>query len=144
MLIGEFTHSIDKKNRTSLPARFKGEMGDRIVITKGIETCLSVYTIDSWQKLTEKLNTLSITKTNERKFKRNLLSGAIEVSIDKQGRVLIPANLCSFAGINQDEKLVWAGVGDNAEIWSESKWQDYLKENSENSEELAESLEGVI
>ncbi|MCK5588970.1 MAG: division/cell wall cluster transcriptional repressor MraZ [Candidatus Pacebacteria bacterium] len=143
MLIGEFTHAIDQKNRTSLPAKFKGEMGDRIVITKGIENCLSAYTMDSWQKLTKKLSGLSITKPNERKFKRNLLSGAEEVSIDKQGRVLIPSNLCQYAGIKGGDKLVWAGVGDNAEIWSEDKWIYYL-ENSESSEELAESLEGVI
>ena len=143
MLIGEYTHSIDDKGRTSLPAKFKGQMGQTVIITRGIDSCLSVYTVDSWKKLTEKLlENLSITKTSDRDFNRYMLSGAVEVSIDKQGRVLIPNHLRDFASL--DKKVVWTGVGDKAEIWSEKKWTAYLAKNTKNPEQLASALEGVI
>ena len=117
MLIGEFVHSIDEKGRTSLPAKFKNVVKGKVFITKGMDTCLSVYMVSSWNKLLEKLNNLSITKDKERGFNRFILSGASDMTVDKQGRVLIPSNLREFA--NLKKKIVWIGVGDKAEVWSE-------------------------
>ncbi len=143
MLIGEFTHTIDSKNRTSLPAKFKGQMGDSVVVSKGVGKFLSVYTKESWNKLAEKLNSLSITNIKQMEFKRKMFSGASEVQIDKQGRILIPATLCEYANIEGSTKVVWAGVGENAEIWAESVWEKHMLE-TQSTEELAEELEGII
>lgn len=142
MLIGEFTHSLDGKGRTALPVKFKADFGKKVFLTRGLDNCLSVYTAQSWKKMNEKLEALSISKSSERGFSRFMLSGAVEVSPDKQGRILIPEYLREFAGLNK--KIVWTGNGDNAEIWSEEKWHEYLSKNTQNPEEMAESLEGII
>jgi MraZ protein len=90
----------------------------------------------------DKLSTLSVTKANERKFSRFMLSGAAEVAVDSQGRILLPDNLKEYAGI--DKKVVWAGVGNHAEMWAESMWHDDLSDSQSKPDELAESLEGII
>ena len=142
MLIGEYTHSIDAKGRTSLPSKFKTEMGTRVILSRGLDKTIAVYTEESWKKLNEKLAQLSITKPAEREFARFMLSGAVEVELDKQGRVRIPDFLKEHAEI--DKKLVWTGAGDKAEIWSEENWNKYIKKMTSNPEKLAESLEGII
>ena len=143
MLIGEFTHSIDDKGRTSLPSKFKTEMGTRVVLSRGLENTITVYTEESWKKMNEKLSEhLSLTNPKHREFSRFMLSGAQEVEVDKQGRVRIPEFLKDYAGLTK--KLVWTGAGDKAEIWSEEKWNKYIYEISSNPEEIAESLEGII
>ncbi len=143
MLIGEFTHSIDDKGRTSLPSKFKGEMGTRVVLSRGLEKTITVYTEESWKKMNEKLSeTLSLTNPKHREFSRFMLSGAQEVELDKQGRIRVPDFLKEYAEL--DKKLVWTGAGDKAEIWSEEKWNKYISEVSSNPEEIAESLEGII
>ena len=142
MLIGEFTHSIDTKNRCALPAKFRKEMGKKVVVTRGLDSCLSVYTVSSWKKISEKLESLSMTKANERAFNRFMLSGAVEVDVDSQGRILVPDYLQEFAKI--DKKVVWTGAGDKAEIWAEETWSKYVSSVQESPETLAESLEGII
>ncbi|MFW0871085.1 MAG: division/cell wall cluster transcriptional repressor MraZ [Patescibacteria group bacterium] len=142
MLIGEYHHSIDSKNRVSLPAKFRTTMGETVVINRGIDNCLSVYTQEAWKEMLGKLSILSTTKRNEREFKRRTLSGAAEVSVDSQGRILLPDNLKEYAGL--EKKVVWAGVGNLAEIWAEDTWGKHLSDSHANPEELAESLEGII
>lgn len=142
MLIGEFIHSLDNKGRTALPVKFKTDFGKKVFLTRGLDNCLSVYTASSWKKMNEKLSNLSLSKSSERGFSRFMLAGAVEVSPDKQGRVLIPEYLREFAGLSK--KIIWTGNGDNAEIWDEKKWQKYLEKNTQNPEAMAESLEGII
>lgn len=142
MLIGEYTNSVDKKGRVTMPSKFVKEMGKTLFISRGLDGTLSVYTKKSWQKLEEKINQLSMTKEKNRAFARFILSGSQEISPDSQGRILIPQHLREHADI--DSKLVWTGLGDKAEIWSEEKWNKYLKESVKNPEEIAESLEDII
>jgi len=142
MLIGEFRHTIDTKNRISLPAKFRKEMGKKVFVTRGLDNCLAVYTEKSWKQILDKLSGLSMSKASERGFNRFMLSGATEVSVDSLGRILVPDYLQEFAGI--EKKVVWTGAGDKAEMWSEESWNTYLMKNQSNPEELAESLEGII
>ena len=142
MLIGEFTHSLDSKGRTALPSKFKADFGNKVFLTRGLDNCLSVYTAKSWKEISKKLSALSIAKSSQRGFSRFMLSGAVETNLDKQGRILIPEALRKFAGLSK--KIVWTGNGDNAEIWDEKKWEEYLSGNTKNPEKMAESLEGII
>jgi MraZ protein len=105
MLIGEYIHSVDSKGRTSLPSKFKTMMGERVVLSRGFDKTLTVYTLEAWEKLNEKLSSLSISKEAERRFARFMLSGAVEVEVDKQGRIRIPDFLRDYAEIN-DKKVV--------------------------------------
>ena len=142
MLIGEYRHNIDAKNRISLPAKFRKEMGKKVFVTRGLDNCLSVYTEKSWKNILSKLEGLSMSKASERGFNRFMLSGATEVSVDSLGRILVPDYLQEFAGI--DKKVVWTGAGDRAEMWSEDAWGQYVTKAQSNPEELAESLDGLI
>lgn len=142
MFIGEYIHKMDAKGRTALPSKFKKNIGESLIITRGFDDSLTVYTKDSWKKISEKLSELSITKKAERGFTRFMLAGAVEVEPDKQGRVLIPEYLRQYAGITTD--IVWTGAGDRAEIWDKEKWELYLAESIKNSEEIADSLDGVV
>lgn len=142
MLIGEYTHTIDSKNRLSLPAKFKKEMGKAVVVTRGLDKCLSIYTKSGWQKISEKLSSLSISKAEERAFNRFMLSGATEVSVDSMGRILIPEYLKEFGSL--DKKVVWTGMGEKAELWDEKKWNKYISDTNKDPESIAESLDGLI
>ncbi len=133
---------MDKKGRTALPSKFKKDMGDTIIVTRGFDNSLTVYTKTSWKKISEKLSELSITKKSERGFTRFMLSGAVEIEPDKQGRVLIPEYLRQYAGLDND--IVWTGAGDRAEIWDKEKWDAYITESISKSEEIADSLDGVV
>lgn len=141
MLIGEFTHSIDDKGRVSLPSKFKNEMGSRVILSRGLENTISVYTENSWKEMNEKLSQLSITKEADRKFKRFMLSGE-EFDLDKQGRIRVPDFLKEYSGI--DKKLVWVGLGDKAEIWAEEKWNKYISDTVSNVEDISENLDVII
>ncbi len=142
MLIGEYTHTIDSKNRLSLPSKFKKEMGKTVVVTRGLDKCLSIYTKSGWQKISEKLSSLSISKAEERAFNRFMLSGATEVSVDSMGRILIPEYLKDFGSL--DKKVVWTGMGEKAELWDEKKWAKYISATNKDPESIAESLDGLI
>tara|TARA_B100000378_G_scaffold65913_1_gene49477 strand:+ start:1210 stop:1638 length:429 start_codon:yes stop_codon:yes gene_type:complete len=142
MLIGEFRHTIDSKNRISLPAKFRKEMGKRVFVTRGLDNCLSVYTEKSWKNILDKLENLSISKASERGFSRFMLSGATEVEVDSAGRILVPEYLKEFA--KMDKKVVWTGAGDRAEMWDETAWATYVEQKQADPEAMAEALEGVI
>lgn len=138
MLIGEHIHKLDEKRRVSLPAKFRKAMGKRVVITHGLDGCLSAYTTAEWQKISERLSELSMGRSNTRGFNRFMLSGATEVEIDSLGRILIPDYLANFAGLS--EKVVIIGVHTRLEVWDEKKWKTYKKRIEGQADELAEKL----
>lgn len=138
MLIGEYRHNIDAKKRVAIPARFRKEIGEKAVVTKGQEKCLYVYPVAEWEKVAEKLSQLPTGSTDNRNFLRVLLSGAAEVEIDALGRILVPDYLKQFAGLK--EKVVIAGLYKKLEIWDEDGWNDYKAKIESQADSLAEKF----
>jgi len=123
VFIGEYKHSLDTKNRMILPSKFREELGEKFVLTKGLDGCLYVYPMNEWKILEEKLKTLPLTSKDARAFVRFFFSGANEITIDKQGRALIPQNLLEYGQIFKD--IVSIGVMTRIEIWSKERWDEY-------------------
>lgn len=138
MFTGEYRHTLDIKNRLIIPSRIREEMGNNIVITRGLDGCLFGYSIDVWQKILEKLNSLPFTKKDARSFTRFLTSGAITLEFDKQGRIVIPSYLLEYANINKE--LVIIGVLNRIEIWDENKWDSFMQENVDSLSDISENL----
>lgn len=138
MLLGEYEHSIDTKGRIAMPAKLREGLGGKFIITKGLDGCLFVYAMDEWQCVEQKLASLPMSRKTARDFTRFLFGGACEGECDKQGRVLLPASLRRYAGLERDAVIV--GVGSRAEIWDAAKWQQYNEESAEDVNELAEQL----
>ena len=138
MFIGEYTHNIDQKGRLAVPAKFRKVLAKGAVVTKGLDDCLFLYTKDEWQKLAEKLAALPISKANTRAFARLMLAGAMDVDIDKQGRMLIPDYLRSYAGAKKE--MVITGLYNRLEIWDSAKWEAYKKGTETKSNDIAEAL----
>lgn len=138
MLIGEYTHTIDEKNRTSLPMKFRKEVGKKVVVTHGLDNCLFLYSVKEWEKIAEKLANLSMGQSDTRGFNRFMLAGAIEVDVDSVGRMLIPDHLKQFA--NLDGKVVFAGVHSRIELWNEGRWTAYKKQIVGEADKLAQKL----
>lgn len=137
MLIGEYWHSIDPKNRIMIPTKLRQELGNSFMLTRGLDNCIYAYLMREWEKFREKLASLPDTRGDARKFKRFFLSGAVEVEMDKQGRVLIPANLTEYGKLSSD--VVTIGMQDKLEIWSKENWTRY-QEQEINMDEVAESM----
>lgn len=135
--MGEFAHNIDRKGRLIMPAKFREELGERVVVNRGLDGCLYVYTLDQWQIVYEKLSMLPTTKKDARKYQRLMLSKASECDLDGQGRILIPANLVSLAELEKECMIV--GVANHIEIWAKHKWER-MEEEEGSFEEIAESL----
>ena len=138
MFIGEAQHSLDSKGRLILPAKFRDDLGSSFIITRGIDKCLFVYTNAEWEKITQKLQSLSFTKKDARNFMRFFLSGATVAGFDKQGRVNITSGLISYAGLKKDCTVI--GVGNRLEIWDSESWNNFYKENEDKLSEIAEDL----
>lgn len=138
MLLGEYEHSIDTKGRIAMPAKLREELGGKFIITKGLDGCLFVYAMDEWQRVEQKLASLPMSRKTARDFTRFLFGGACEGGCDKQGRVLLPASLRRYAGLEREAVIV--GVGSRAEIWDAAKWQQYNEESAEDVNKLAEQL----
>lgn len=136
--MGEYQHTIDSKGRLIIPSKLRDGLGDAFVITRGLENCLFVYPQNEWQQLELKLKALPFTKKDVRAFTRFLLSGAIEVELDKQGRVLLPNNLREFAELDKDCVII--GVSSRVEIWSKKKWEEYYQSADATFEEIAETI----
>ena len=136
--MGEFHHNIDDKARLVMPSKFREELGESFVITRGLDGCLFVYSNVEWQKLVEKLKNLPFTKKDARSFLRFFLSGATNCTLDKQGRMIIPTPLVSYANLNKECLVI--GMYDRLEIWSREKFDVMFKEIVENMSDLAESL----
>lgn len=137
MLIGEHWHTIDPKNRIMIPTKLRQELGNSFMLTRGLDNCIYAYPMREWEKFREKLASLPDTRSDARKFKRFFLSGAVEVEMDKQGRVLIPVNLAEYGKLSND--VVTIGMQDKLEIWSKENWTRY-QEQEINMDEVAESM----
>ncbi len=141
MLIGEFRHTIDDKNRLSLPAKFRKEMGKTVVITPGLDSCLFIFTMKEWEKISGRLSAgdSSMLQADNRGFNRYLLGGAVEVEVDAAGRMLLPEYIRERAKL-KNNKVAFIGVGDRAELWDEAAWDAYRKEVEGRAGTLAEKL----
>jgi len=138
MLIGEYTHTLDEKNRMSLPVKFRKEIGNSIIIAPGLDNCLSIFTIKEWQKISGKLSDSSMLASDNRSFSRFMFGQAVVVSVDSQGRILIPENLKNRSKLSS--KVVVIGVQNRAEIWNEKAWKDYKKVVETQADALADKL----
>jgi MraZ protein len=142
MLIGEYTHTIDDKNRVSLPSKFRSLMGKKIVITPGLDQCLFAFTTKEWEKIAGKLSeNSSMLSSDMRSFTRYMFGGASEVEVDNIGRVLVPDFLKERA--NLKTKVVLIGVQNRLEIWNEKSWSDYKRQVEKQADSLAEKLSSL-
>lgn len=138
MFMGEYDHTIDSKGRLIVPAKFRDQLGDEFVVTKGLDGCLFIYDNTEWAKLEEKITNLPLSNQNARKFSRLLLAGATLCEVDKQGRILLPAPLRKHANLEKDVALV--GVGSRIEIWNKDAWDEM---NEYDADEMAMNMEGL-
>ncbi len=138
MFLGEHQHSLDTKGRITIPSKFRNELGDKFVATKGLDNCIFLYPLSEWQEIENKLNKLPVSRADVRSFVRFFFSGAAELEIDKQGRTVIPVNLREYAEIERDTVVI--GVGSRIEVWSTAKWAEYNEMASSSFEEIAENL----
>jgi MraZ protein len=138
MFMGEFHHNIDDKGRMIIPSKFRYDLGEKFIVTRGIDTCLFVYPKSEWTKIISQLNELSFTKKDVRSFQRFFLSGATECEFDKQGRINITSPLAGYADITKE--CVVIGVNDRIEIWSKENFDKFLKDNIVNLSDIAENL----
>jgi MraZ protein len=142
MFMGEYSHTIDTKGRLIIPARFREGLGDKFIVTKGLDNCLFVYPQDEWAALEQKLKSLPFTKADARAFVRFFFSGAGECELDKQGRILIPSNLREYAQLSKD--VVVLGVSSRVEIWSKERWDEYNNTAADNFATIAENLVDLL
>jgi len=141
LLIGEYEHSIDTKGRLIMPSKLKEDIGEKFVVTKGLDGCLFVYSEKEWKTFEEKLRTFPLTNKDARALMRFFLAGAMECEIDKQGRFLIPSNLREFAEL--EKEVVIIGVLNKIEIWSKDKWLKYSEEENKSADEIAEKMSNL-
>ncbi len=138
MFIGEYEHTLDEKKRVSLPKQFRTGLGKKMVMTRGLDNCLFVYSKASWEKVAEKLQALSFAQADTRGFNRFILSGAAEVETDVAGRILIPEHQKEFAGLKKT--IVFAGVSDRVEVWDAETWKAYKSRIEKQADSMAEKL----
>jgi len=138
MFIGEYSHTIDEKGRLAIPAKFRAALKKGAVVTKGVDNCLFLYTKEEWKKVAQKLGDLSIAKANSRAIARLMLAGAMDVSLDTQGRISIPEYLRTYA--NTKKKAVVTGLLSRLEIWDMATWEKYKQETEKSSTDIAEAL----
>jgi len=142
MFMGEYSHIIDAKGRLIVPSKFRELLGDEFVLTKGLDGCLSIYPMDEWKAFEEKLKALPLTNKNARTFSRFFVAGATACELDKQGRILVPATLREFAGLEKD--VILTGNITRIEIWSKAKWSE--NSNYDDMDAIAEGMQdmGII
>ena len=138
MFIGEYEHSVDAKGRVIMPAKLREDIGEKFIVTKGLDGCLFAYSKTEWSNFEEKLKTLPLTNKNARDFVRFFLSGAIECEIDKQGRFLIPNNLREYASLEKEINII--GVGTRIEIWNRESWKKYSSSENISADDIAENM----
>ena len=137
MLIGEYEHTLDAKGRLIMPSKLREDIGEKFIITKGLDGCLFAFSIEEWKKFEEKLRTLPISNKDARNFSRFFFAGEIDCEIDKQGRFLISSNLREFAGL--EKEVIIVGMDSRLEIWSKEKWIKFDEDIS--ADEIAEKME---
>ncbi len=138
--MGEYHHSIDNKGRVIVPSKFREELGEMFIITRGLDQCLFGYPLSEWKVIEDKLKSLPLTKKDARAFTRFFFSGATESELDKQGRINIPAPLMQYAKL--EKECVILGVSNRIEIWSKQIWEDYFSQSEESFAEIAENMIG--
>ena len=138
MFIGEYQHTIDSKGRLFIPARFREGLGDKFILTKGLDGCLFVYPPKEWTAIEQKMRSLPFTRADARAFVRFFFSGATDCEVDKQGRILIPATLREYAGLEKESMVV--GISSRVEIWAKHRWEEYNQQTSASAEQLAEKI----
>lgn len=141
MLIGQYEHTIDNKKRLALPAKFRGELGDKVIVTKWPEGCLAVFTQEGWKAWSEKIVSMTIVQAEARSFARSILAGAMEVTLDKLGRILVPDYLKNYAGFKKN--VIICGLSNRLEIWDSEKWEKYNKEAEKGIDETISKLGGM-
>ncbi len=138
MLIGEYNHTIDDKNRVSLPSKFRKEIGKKLVATYGLEGCLFLYPLSEWKKISEEIGKLGMLQSDTRGFNRFMFGGAVELEVDTLGRVLIPEHLRDHGDLK--DKVSFVGVHKRVEMWNDKRWADYKKKVVGEADSLAEKL----
>ncbi len=138
MFMGEYEHNLDAKGRVIVPAKFREGLGERFIITRGLDKCLFAYPLEEWKILEEKLKKLPLTKKDARAFTRFFFSGAVECEIDKQGRVNLPLPLRTYSKL--EKECVIIGVSERIEIWSKDLWEEYFLESEDSFSDIAENL----
>jgi MraZ protein len=139
VFFGEYRHNMDTKGRLSIPSKMRNQCGSLVYVTRGNEGCLNVYNEEGWNAYYQGLAQLSQRKKEARKFLRLVQSKTHDIEFDKTGRINIPADLRSLAGL--EKECVIIGVGDHMEIWNQQKWESYYEENDADFDELSEMLE---
>ncbi len=141
MLIGEYKHTLDDKNRLSLPAKFRAELGKKVILTPGLDKCLFAFTLKEWSKISERLSESSLLQSDNRSFNRFMFGQATEAELDGSGRILVPEFLKEWAGLKT--KIVVIGVQSRVEIWSEKSWVEYKAVVEKQADQLAEKLGSI-
>ncbi|MBR4469887.1 MAG: division/cell wall cluster transcriptional repressor MraZ [Erysipelotrichaceae bacterium] len=142
MFIGEYQHNLDAKGRIVIPGRFRDELHSTFILTRGLDGCLTIYSMEQWEKLFEEINKLPTTKKAARQYIRMLTSTATECSVDNQGRIQIPQFLSK--PVNISKECVVIGANDHIEIWDKATWDSYYLEASESFEDVAENLSDLL
>ena len=138
MLIGEYTHTIDEKNRLSMPVKFRKEMGKSVVVAPWLDNCLAIFTMKEWEKISSKLSESSMLQVDNRSFSRFMFGQAVQVELDGSGRILIPENLKNRSSLATKVSVI--GVQNHAEIWNEKTWKDYKQVVEKQADALAGKL----
>ncbi|MDQ5955464.1 MAG: transcriptional regulator MraZ [Patescibacteria group bacterium] len=138
MLIGEYLHTLDNKKRLSLPAKFRKEVGRKVVLTRGLDQCLFMFPEKTWGRIAQKLIDLPIGQADTRGLSRFLLAGAVDTEVDGAGRILVPDYLKEFADLRS--RVVLAGVSDRIEVWNEKTWEEYKRRIEKSADQMAEKL----
>ena len=139
MFMGEYSHTIDTKGRLIIPSKFREELGETFVVTKGLDGCLFVFSDEEWKAFEIKLKSLPLTNKNARQFARFFVAGATPCELDKQGRILVPQTLREFAGLEKD--VVLTGNLNRIEVWSKEKWSEIC--NYDDMDSIAESMQDM-
>ncbi len=140
--MGEYQHNLDSKGRIIVPAKFREELGTTMIVTRGLDGCLTIYTHQQWQAIFEQLKKLPNTKKESRMYVHMLTARAAECEVDNQGRILLPSSLIQEAALTKECVII--GVVDHVEIWSKTRWEIYYQSASSNFEEIAEQLTGLL
>ena len=138
MFIGEYTHNLDNKGRIAIPAKFRDKLSSGVIITRGLDQCLFVYSKNEWEILAQKLTKLPLSQANSRAFVRLMLAGAMDSVLDSQGRILVPDYLRSYARLKK--QVIVAGLYNRIEIWDVDIWKEYKAKTEGSSDEIAEKL----
>ncbi len=141
MFFGEFEYKIEQKGRVALPPRFRKELREGVVLTQGVEKCITAYSLSEWKKLATTLTSASVSRSKLRKLNRAIFATAFHVNIDGQGRVALPPPLRNYAGIEVEDDVVVIGVNNCIEVWNKEQWEAERADSQEQAWQIIESLE---